>query len=622
MNKNIRIVFICIMFIFTGISSGIGLNINDITYEISILNRDILYVGGSGPNNYTNIQNAIDDASNGDTVFVFSGEYNELIYINTTLSLIGENRHNTIINGSEIGTIITINADYVNASDFTIKEGSFYKYAIEVKSDYNNISNNIFLDNGKGLYIFNNDNNTITGNVFSRHDSSCILIEYSNNSIVSSNTFNNNDPGNAISIVYSSLCIISENHITTTSDGIRALYCDNIIITNNTLIRDTFKDAIYMYYTNYSTISNNDILSWERGLWLENCNYNNIFDNKMFDNYYEGIFILKDNNYNIISNNNIAENERGIFMYTTSQRNIIYNNNISLNSYGINIRNHPSNNNNSMYHNNFIDNNVNALDGGSNIWNDSYPSGGNYWDDYTGNDSDGDGIGDTERNISGGGGNKDYYPLMYPWGEQRPVANYTYFEEFGGYVFDASLSYDRDGDVVSFEWDFGDGIIDSGMVVSHAYNDSGEYDVTLTITDDEGCKGNHTKTIDAVQNYPPDTPSIEGPSSGGWGKPYHFTFQSLDNEGSDVWYFVEWGDSKDTGWMGPYVSGYEITDSHTWTEQETFTIRCKAKDMYNVHSDWAEFEITIPRTRTLSFHWLIDRFPLLERLLFFIGINI
>jgi PKD repeat protein len=302
-------------------------------------------------------------------------------------------------------------------------------------------------------------------------------------------------------------------------------------------------------------------------------------------------------------------------MYTTSQRNIIYNNNISLNSYGINIRNHPSNNNNSMYHNNFIDNNVNALDGGSNIWNDSYPCGGNYWDDYTGNDSDGDGIGDTERNIPGGGGNKDHYPLMYPWGEQRPVANYTYFEEFGGYVFDASLSYDRDGDVVSYEWDFGDGATSQGMTVSHAYNESGTYDITLTTTDNEGYKGNLTKTIDAVKNYPPDTPSIDGPSSGGWGKPYHFTFQSSDNEGSDVWYYVDWGDGKDTGWMGPYVSGEEITDSHTWTEQETFTIRCKAKDMYNVHSDWAEFEITIPRVGTSSYHWLWERFPMLERLL-------
>jgi PKD repeat protein len=315
-------------------------------------------------------------------------------------------------------------------------------------------------------------------------------------------------------------------------------------------------------------------------------------------------------------------------MWGRSTDNNIYCNSISLNNYGIYIKYQTSCNNNNLFHNNFNDNNVNALDGCSNIWNTSYPNGGNYWSDYTGDDnnrgpnqdtSGSDGIGDTVLNISGGGGNKDYFPLMYPWGEQRPVANYTYFEEYGGYVFNASTSYDRDGEIVSFEWDFGDGNIDSGMIVSYAYNASGTYDITLTTTDNEGYKGNHTKTIDAVKNYPPDIPSIDGPSSGGWGKPYHFTFQSSDNEGSDVWYFVDWGDGKDTGWMGPYISGDEISDSHTWTEQETFIIKCKAKDVYGSECEWAEFEIEIPRNKICfrsMFNWLLERFQILNRILF------
>jgi hypothetical protein len=141
----------------------------------------------------------------------------------------------------------------------------------------------------------------------------------------------------------------------------------------------------------------------------------------------------------------------------------------------------------------------------------------------------------------------------------------------------------------------------------------------LITTDNEGYKGNYTKIINAVQNYPPDIPSINGPSNGGWGKPYHFTFQSSDNEGSEVWYFVDWGDEHNSGWMGPYVSGYELSDTHTWTQKETFTIRCKAKDMYGSVSDWGEFEIEIPRNKICyisMFKWLLERFPILNRLFF------
>ncbi len=65
-----------------------------------------LYVGGSGPGNYTTIQDAVDNASEGDTVFVFddSSPYVENIVVNTSLSLIGEKKETTIINGSTIGS--------------------------------------------------------------------------------------------------------------------------------------------------------------------------------------------------------------------------------------------------------------------------------------------------------------------------------------------------------------------------------------------------------------------------------------------------------------------------------------------------------------------------------------
>jgi len=59
-----------------------------------------LYVGGSGLNNYTRIQDAIDNASDWDTVFVYNGSYYENVLVDKSISLIGEDRNLTFIDGS------------------------------------------------------------------------------------------------------------------------------------------------------------------------------------------------------------------------------------------------------------------------------------------------------------------------------------------------------------------------------------------------------------------------------------------------------------------------------------------------------------------------------------------
>jgi len=623
MYKKIIIFIICIILVSSSISSINGVKIEKRIPDITFYNRNILYVGGEGPNNYSKIQNAIDAAFDGDTVFVYNGIYYEIITINTTINLKGEDKKTTIINGSEIGIVVTINANFVNITGFTFQKSNFYKYAIEVKSDYNNISNNIFIDNGYGIYSIGTNNNTIKENTFSNHRWTCIYVLESNENIITDNYFNNNDPGLGVSIGYSDSSIISNNYFSWTKYGISTGFCNNLVIVNNNLIGKSIETAIDLDYTNSSIISDNNIDSWTTGIQIDSSNYNLIIGNNImncdFYGYFGyGIYCDVESNYNNLSSNVLLNNINGIYMSNFCFGNRICGNNFTSNDYGIYIKYQTSCNNNTIFHNNFDDNNVNALDGCSNIWNIIYPNGGNFWDDYTGNDSNGDGIGDIALNLPGGGGNKDYFPLMYPWGQQRPVANYTYFEEYGGYVFNSSSSYDRDGEVVSFEWDFGDGTTDSEMVVSHAFNESGVYDITVIVTDNDGYKGILTKTIDVVKNYPPDTPTIDGPSSGKWGKPYYFTFQSSDNENSEIWYYIDWGDEHNSGWMGPFASGDEISEPHTWGSQDSYVVRCKVKDVYDFESDWSEFEIEIPRTRASSYPWIewfLEYYPILGRLL-------
>ena len=81
------------------------------------------YVGGSEPSNFSKIQDAIDYASSGDTVFVYddSSPYNENLIINKTINLIGENKESTVINGDSEKNVIVILAENVHISGFSIQ---------------------------------------------------------------------------------------------------------------------------------------------------------------------------------------------------------------------------------------------------------------------------------------------------------------------------------------------------------------------------------------------------------------------------------------------------------------------------------------------------------------------
>jgi len=114
-------------------------------------------------------------------------------------------------------------------------------------------------------------------------------------------------------------------------------------------------------------------------------------------------------------------------------------------------------------------------------------------------------------------------------------------------------------------------------------------------------------------NQPPDTPSITGPTKGKIKIPVEYNFITTDPNGDEINYFIEWGDGTDSGWIGPFFSGEEINQAHTWTKKGDYTIKAKAKDSNGAESDWGKLLVTMPCSYNLPFMHLwegfFQRFP-------------
>lgn len=113
-------------------------------------------------------------------------------------------------------------------------------------------------------------------------------------------------------------------------------------------------------------------------------------------------------------------------------------------------------------------------------------------------------------------------------------------------------------------------------------------------------------------NTAPGEPAIDGPLQGIAGTSYIYTFNSVDPDGDDVYYYVKWGDGQSKDWHGPHDSGENVTFPHTYLDEGSYTLEAKARDRHGLESDWALFEVTMPVSKgfpNVLFLWFLERFP-------------
>lgn len=251
---------ILLLFAIAGMVSAV--NANSSTNSPSAKSGNWLYVGGSGPGNYTRIQDAIDNASEGDIIFVYNGVYDESkININITITLIGEDRDNTIIDSHQDIDGIYIRANFVNISGFKIINTS--RAGINLNSntsDNVNISHNVFSDNAHGIHpYYYHKNLIISDNMFINNTNGFTIVGCTNAEIYQ-NIFIGNNWG--MSVYLSSFCTIYHNHIVGSKNcGIR-LYGESRF---NTIHENNFiNNSRNAYFFLFSPLN-----KWDGNYWNE-----------------------------------------------------------------------------------------------------------------------------------------------------------------------------------------------------------------------------------------------------------------------------------------------------------------------------------------------------------------
>ncbi len=372
------------------------------------------------------------------------------------------------------------------------------------------------------------------------------------------------------------------------------------ITTNNVTIRDvTIKNCSTAVFikNQTSTIENISIYNviihncLYQGINLQNTTTSSISYSSIYNCSSSGILLYNTTNCTISNNFINLSSNTGLKIIYNSNNNELFNNSISNNSISLNI---TLSQNNIIHNNSFFNcSNIHAYDDSSNNWNTS--TYGNYWDDYTGTDSNGDALGDISYGIYGNN-NYDEKPL----GFFVPLVNFSYAPSTPSTAntitfTDNSTDPNYENTLhLSYSWDFDDDDVTDSTEENptYSYSDDGTYIVTLNVTNSYQ-QWNRTNLTITVSNIGPSPSFSWNPIPVIVNQTVTFQNTSTDSDGSIESWFWNFGDGNTSTQQNPthtyIVSGdYTVVlnvtddDGNTSSESETVTVTIKPISNFSI----------------------------------------